>query len=188
VTEFPVLFYIPKNGGEPVKYTDKLRIQPLIKFFEPYAGASRADESSGESGSEEAPPKKEEPAVAVEIKDAETFETACLSKSLCVAFLLDPLADDFSKHRASVDATVAKHGRQFHFVWLDGLKWPQVEASVNLQSGYPQMVLFNPKKKMAAIYPGSFEEKAISKFLDQAVRGGRSRTWFEVEALPLLKK
>jgi len=182
VTEFPTLFFIPANGGEPVKYTDKLRIQTLIQFFGQYAG-----EKTEQTENESEQPKKEEPAVAVEIKDAETFESACLSKTLCVAFILDESSEDFAQHRKVIDAAVAKHGRQFHFVWLNGLKWPQVENTLNLQSGYPQLAMFNPKKKLAAVYPGAFEEKAISKFLDQAVRGGRSRIWFEVDALPSLK-
>jgi len=66
-----------------------------------------------------------------------------------------------------------KHGKAFHFIWLDGVNQPEFANEWGLSSSYPTIVTFNHKKMSIVPYIGSFSEEAVNDYLNKILRGAR---------------
>ncbi|KAI7850118.1 hypothetical protein BDC45DRAFT_519048 [Circinella umbellata] len=175
VTSFPTLFLTSPTGGH-VEYKGKLKYEPLSAFLNKHALPVKQKKSAKKekSASEEEPaPKPEKPKV-VEIASDSQLQQHCLdSAKICVIAIVTE-ADQ--KETSEMLNKLNDNSQLYRFSWISDTKASDIVEKLDLVADYPTLFLVHPSKKLYRPYIGAYEEKAISRWLDQ-VATGRIQAW-----------
>lgn len=184
ISSFPTFIVIDSTGAHTFEGTpsgDSLR-----EFLEPYAKPleKKHKGQSSQSKPKQSAPEPDRPAELIEITDQDSFQKNCLDKSgPSVIAIFDKTAEEFSAQQATLLQVAEKYKKQFRFLYADGPENPTFTEQLHLNSGYPQVIVLNPSKKVMATFIGSYEEAGVAKFLDKVLLGSR-RTIQQLDTLP----
>jgi len=177
VTKFPTLLVIP-SSGEPVTYSGDLKHDLLFKFLKPFAKPPKEqkEQAKQKSGDKAPEPEPEQIRDAREqVKDQATFEKICHNTAAsCIITFLDTLntsPEEHQKYLEQLHLIQEKHKKFFRFIWLDGVAQTDFTEKFYLNSGFPNLMLYNHKKSSYIPYVGSFNEEAVTEYLDKVLRG-----------------
>jgi protein disulfide-isomerase A6 len=113
-----------------------------------------------------------------ELTSQELLQEKCSgANKLCVLValphILDSGASGRNKYRETL-AQVAKsfRGTPFDFLWFEGGNaQTELESALEFTFGYPAVAAMSLEKMVFAVQRGSFNEKAIGKFLNSIING-----------------
>lgn len=185
IDSFPKLV-VEKLDGTVVPYDGAFKAAPLLKFLSDIAPAR---ESRPGGKAEKKAPEPEKPVEVIHVESQEQFEKECAAKGgMCAMAVLDPEDESTERYLAQALAVAeGKHKKQFRWMWISGPANPSLVNELRIDSGFPQYVVLNPKKKVYAHFIGAFETEKIQSFLDRVLLGSR-RLIMELDAMPTLNQ
>ena len=182
IDSFPALVVI--EGENVHKFEGKFSSDNLFEFVNPFAPPIQKSSSGGRSAPP--PPKKEPegPAKLVPLDTAEDFATNCLEKSgPSIIAVFDDEIEETEGYKAALLEVAEKYKKQFRFLTINGPEHQSFLKQLYIDSGYPQLIMLNPKKSAMATFIGSFTEDGVSHFLDRVLLGSR-RLFQKLDTLP----
>ncbi|KAI8142447.1 hypothetical protein BJV82DRAFT_614932 [Fennellomyces sp. T-0311] len=173
IKSFPTLFVVSPSAGH-VQYEGKLKIEPLTEFLNEYALPSQEKKSKKTAEPEEVVPPKDEKPKVVEITSDDDLEKHCLeSAKICVIAIV---TEDDQTSTADMLNKLNDNSKLYHFAWIKDSKASSIVETLDLVSDYPTLFLVRPAKQLFRSYVGAWEEKPISRWLEQ-VATGRLQAW-----------
>jgi len=113
-----------------------------------------------------------------ELTNEEMLQEHCSgANKLCVLVALPHILDSGASGRNKYRETFAKvsksfRGTPFEFLWFEGgNSQMELESILEFTFGYPAVAAISLEKQVFAVQRGSFNEKAISKFLNSIISG-----------------
>jgi len=150
VSTFPTLVVIKENEEREV-FQGKINYENLLSFLTPFALPPKQTASD----TKPTPTPTPRP-LMTEVTDETSFNEACISQNgNCIIAFMDLQADDGTgvqqhpKFLETFTNIAKKYKNQFHFMWLDGIKHYSIADQLQLRSGFPAAVLYNPKRKFS---------------------------------------
>jgi len=171
---------------------------PTLKFFAPGAESPEDYSAGRDLGSlKEFCEKKAEdyPMKAVEVeqlKDQTDLTENCMSKTLCVTFVLPHVMDTGVAGRKSYLETLNKVGKKFSpkkvgLNWVQGGDHYDYEEEFGISANYPTYVAVGAKKMLFAKLQGKFDAPSIIANL-QKLMGPRGAGFYKLAKIPELEK
>jgi len=181
VTTYPTLLVVKDDLANPIHYNGKLNAADLINFLNPFAKPKpppkRQQPPKDKSQPPPAAPKEPEiPPELHHVSTQEQFEKVCYNQTgNCVVTFFLPEEEEHEKYLSIYNEVFDNFKKQFHFVWLDGIKQDRLLNYFNLRSGFPATVVINSKKNRFINYIGAFDKEALTTFL-KGILNGNKRT------------
>jgi len=181
IDSFPTLIVI--QGENVNKFSGKFSRDNLFDFIEPFAPAKQ----NSQGGRSPPPPREPEvdvPAELITINTSNDFETHCLNKNgPSVIAVFDDEIEETEAYKTSLLAVAEKYKKNFRFLVVNGPEHSSFLQQLHIDSGYPQLIMLNPKKEAMATFVGSFDESGVSHFLDRVLLGSK-RLFQRLDTLP----
>jgi len=192
VKSFPTLLVIKLGEEHPVKYDDKLNSEDLIKFLNPFAKPKQQQQQQQQQQQPPAPKEPQIPSgILFHIKEQKEFDNVCLNQTgICVITFLSPESSEEEEHNgyiATYNTVMETFKKQFRFLWMDGIAQEKLANYFNLRSGFPALIVLNPKKNRYMYYVGAFETESLTNFLNGILNGSKRTIEYKLP-LPIINE
>jgi protein disulfide-isomerase A6 len=188
------------------KFSNKFGVQgfPTIKFFKPSSPDQTPEEyNSGRDTNaivaylnDKAAlyPVVRKPVEVPQVVEQAELEAKCLSKTLCVVFVLPHVADTTAAGRTAMIETLGWVAAKFKskpaaFVWIAGTDNYKFEGKFGIEAAYPTFVGMNKERNRFYVHRGAkFDQDALTAELTNLFDGRAGMSAWKEPQFPALSK